>query len=122
MECLAIGNGMRHAIYQGQVKLRPSDQMPAAGNRFDSPYEPDSRYGNKRSQTWRGYKVHVSETCEPQQVHLITHVETTPAHVQDIEQTATIHQALAQKSLLPSQHFVDAGYVDAELLVSSQQD
>ena len=107
---------------QGQVKLRPSDQMPAAGKRFDSPYEPDSRYGNKRSQTWRGYKVHVSETCSGEQVHLITHVQTTPAQVQDIEQTAIIHEALAQKSLLPSQHFVDAGYVDAELLVSSQQD
>ena len=74
---------------------------------------PDSRYGNKRSQTWRGYKVHVSETCKPEQVHLITHVQTTPAQVQDIEQTASIHEALAQKSLLPSQHFVDSGYVTA---------
>lgn len=109
-------------LEQGQVKMRPSSEMPPAGNRLDSPYEPDSRYGNKRSKIWHGYKVHVSEICEPQQVHLITNVQTTPAHVQDIEQTATIHQALSQKSLLPSQHFVDAGYVDAELLVSSQQD
>ena len=109
-------------LEQGQVKLRTADQMPPSGQRLDSPYEPDSRYGNKRSQTWRGYKVHVSETCEPEQVHLITHVQTTPAQVQDIEQTASIHEALAQKSLLPSQHFVDSGYVDAELLVSSQQD
>ncbi|NEO45079.1 MAG: hypothetical protein F6K55_13485 [Moorea sp. SIO4A3] len=62
------------------------------------------------------------ETCETDQVHLITHVETTPAQVQDVEQTAIIHQALAQKSLLPSQHFVDAGYVDAQLLVTSQND
>jgi len=106
----------------GLVKLRPGDQMPPAGKRLDSPYEPDSRYGNKRSVTWRGYKVHVSETCEQGQVHLITHVQTTPAHIPDIEQTETIHQALGQKSLLPSQHFVDAGYVDAQLLVSSDQD
>ncbi|NEO00020.1 MAG: hypothetical protein F6K50_32485 [Moorea sp. SIO3I7] len=62
------------------------------------------------------------ETCETNQVHLITHVETTPAQVQDVEQTAMIHQALAQKSKLPSQHFVDAGYVDAQLLVTSQND
>ena len=66
--------------------------------------------------------VHVSETCEPNQVHLITHVQTTQAHVQDVEQTAIIHEALSKKSLLPEQHFVDAGYVDAELLVSSQLD
>lgn len=109
-------------LEDGVVKLRPSNQMPPSGNRLDSPYEPDSRYGNKRSQTWRGYKVHVSETCETEQVHLITHVQTTSAQVQDIEQTAIIHEALSQKSLLPSQHFVDAGYVDAELLVISQDD
>jgi transposase len=54
-------------------------------------------------------------------VHVITHVETTPAHIQDIEQTATIHAALAAKGLLPNQHFVDAGYIDAELLVTSLQ-
>jgi transposase len=108
-------------LQQGQVKLRTAEEMPPAGKRLDSPYEPDSRYGNKRSQTWRGYKVHVSETCESEEVHLITNVETTPANVQDIELTAIIHEALSQKSLLPSQHFVDAGYVDAELLVSSQQ-
>lgn len=105
---------------QGLVKLRPANQLPPSGNRLDSPYEPDSRYGNKRSQTWHGYKVHVSETCEPEQVHLITHIQTTPAHIQDIEQTANIHAALDKKSLLPGQHFVDAGYVDAQLLVSSQ--
>lgn len=52
---------------------------------------------------------------------MITDVQTTPAQVPDIELTATIHQALAQKSLFPRQHFVDSGYVDAELLVSSQQ-
>ena len=109
-------------VDHGLVKLRPADQLPPAGNRLDSPYEPDSRYGNKRSQTWHGYKVHVTETCEPQEVHLITHVQTTPAHIQDIEQTAVIHEALNQKSLLPDRHFVDAGYVDAELLVSSQHD
>ena len=113
-----------HHFYldHGLVKLRPSSELPPVGDRFDSPYEPDSRYGKKRSENWRGYKVHISETCEPEEVHVITHVQTTPAHIQDIEQTACIHQALAQKSLLPAQHFVDAGYVDAELLVTSVED
>lgn len=35
--------------------------------------------------------------------------------------TALIHQGLADKALLPSTHLVDAGYVDAELLVNSRQ-
>ena len=36
--------------------------------------------------------------------------------------TATIHQALADKDLLPEEHLVDTAYVDAELILSSQQD
>jgi transposase len=40
----------------------------------------------------------------------------------DMASTAEIHQCLADKGLLPTEHFVDAGYVDAALLVSSQRD
>lgn len=63
-----------------------------------------------------------SETCEPEEVHLITNVQTTPAQIQDVSLTATIHEARERKSLLPDEHFVDSGYVDADLLVSSQHD
>lgn len=107
-------------VVAGQVRLRPVNEIPPSGRRLDSPYDVDARYGHKRDETWRGYKVHVSETCDPNQVHLITQVQTTPAQVQDVEQTALIHAALAAKSLLPKDHFVDAGYVDADLLVTSQ--
>src|SRR4051812_15367332 len=62
----------------------------------------------------------MTETCEPDQVHLITHVETTWAVAADVDQTAPIHTALAAKGLLPDDHLVDAGYVDAELLVGAQ--
>ena len=108
-------------IDNAQVKLRKHTDMPASGMRSDSPYDPDSRYGNKGSSTWHGYKVHVSETCDPQKVHLITDVRTTPAHVPDIDQTAIIHEALEARGLLPNEHYVDAAYFDAELLVTAQQ-
>ncbi len=49
--------------------------------RFDSPYDPEAHYGNKRSITWTGYKVHLTETCEDNEIHLITHVETTLAGI-----------------------------------------
>ena len=45
-----------------------------------------------------GYKVHVTETCEPDQVHLITNVETTPAVAADVDLTAPIHAALAARA------------------------
>jgi transposase len=90
--------------------------------RSDSPYDPEAHYGNKRSQTWTGYKVHITETCDDEEIHLITHVETTLAGVTDSELSAPIHEALGQKTLLPSEHFLDAGYVDADLLVRSQNE
>jgi transposase len=39
----------------------------------------------------------------------------------DVDQTESIHQCLADKNLLPSQHIVDSGYVDGALLVESKQ-
>ena len=52
---------------------------------------------------------------------LIVQVETTVANVQDVERTATIQEDFAQHHLLPDEHLVDSGYVDAELLVSSRE-
>lgn len=49
-------------------------------------------------------------------------METTHAHLSDVDQTEPIHEALASKELLPGEHIVDAGYVDSELLISSKAD
>ena len=38
--------------------------------------------------------VHITETCEDDDVQLITHVETTEATVHESQKTADIHQAL----------------------------
>jgi len=79
------------------VRWRKAADLPPAGTRFDSPYDIDARYGNKRSTTWTGYKVHVTETCDADAPHLIVHVETTPAPVTDSDMTASIHQAMVDK-------------------------
>jgi hypothetical protein len=71
---------------------------------------------------WTGYMVHLSETCEDDSAHLITHVHTTAADVHEATCTQDIHEALRKKDLLPSAHFVDAAYVSAELLVISRAD
>ena len=105
-----------------QLRWRKAEDLPPAGMRFDSPYDPDARFGNKRSITWTGYKVHLTETCEDEAIHLITHVETTAAGITDSELSAPIQDALAKKNLLPREHFLDAGYVDADFFVKSQQD
>ena len=70
------------------------------GSTPNSPYDTEARYGNKRHTTWLGYKVHLTETCEKNRVHLITNVQTTEAHLTDVDQTESIHQSLADKGLL----------------------
>ena len=107
---------------QGQLRWRTAQNLPPAGRRMDSPYDPDAHFGNKRSITWTGYKVHMTETCEEDSLHVITHVETTEAAVTDVTMTEPIHHALADKQLVPETHIVDAGYVDATLLVESPRD
>ena len=109
----------QYVVVEGHPQLRDAKDLPPAGCRIESPYDPDARYGNKRSTTWSGYKVHLTETCDEDQVHLITHVETTEATRPDVDQTAPTHAALAQKELLPKEHLLDAGYVDADLLLTS---
>ena len=66
--------------------------------------------------------MHLTETCDEDRPHLITHVETTPATTPDFSLPTTIHRALAEKDLLPQEHLLDAGYVDADLIVGSQRE
>ena len=67
-----------------------------------------------------GTSVHFTETCDEQAPHLITQVTTTDGAVTDDTALTDIQEGLEHKELLPEQHLVDAGYVDAHLLVSSQ--
>jgi transposase len=89
---------------------------------LNTPYDLEARYSIKRNTTWTGYKVHLTETCDDDSPQLITHVETTPATTPDWNTTERIHPALAAKGLLPAEHLLDAGYVDADVVVTSQQE
>ena len=111
-------------------KWRAGPQENAEEGIIRSPYDPEARTGKKRETTWLGYKVHLTETCALERTEdaqakilpqLITDVQTTLANVQDVEMTHVIQEDLAQHDLLPDEQIVDTGYVDAELLVSSQQ-
>jgi len=106
----------------GRPRWRAGSELPPVGERLQSPYDPEAHYSTKRQMEWSGYKVHLTETCDEDAVHLVTHVMTCPAMQQDMTSTAAIHGCLAAKDLLPAEHFVDSAYVDAALLVGSQRD
>ena len=113
---------VHYARDDGRPRWRAGAELPPVGERLQSPYDPEMHYSTKRQIEWSGYKVHVTETCDADAAHLITHVKTCPAMQQDMTSTAEIHACLAAKGLLPSEHFVDSAYVDAALLVSSRRD
>jgi len=104
----------------GVLSFRSDQDIPPASILISSPYDPEAHLSIKRSTVWTGYKVHLTETCDEDLPHLLIHVETTSAPTQDMEMTDPIHQALAEKHLLPAEHAMDTGYVDGAHLVSSQ--
>ncbi len=53
-------------------------------------FSSEACYSTRRETTWIGYKVHITETCDPENVHLVTHVETTSAVIQDVTSTAML--------------------------------
>jgi transposase len=106
----------------GRPRWRAGSELPPVGERLQSPYDPEAHYSAKRGLEWSGYKVHVTEACDEEAAHVVTHVETCPAMQPDMASTARIHERLAAKGLLPSEHFVDSAYVDAGLLVGSRRE
>lgn len=111
----------QYRVTDDVVHWRDNDDFPPAGSVIGSPHDLDARYSVKRHTAWSGYKAHLTEVCDPDVPYLITHVETTLATVPDA-QLPTIHQALADKDLLPSEHVVDAGYVDSAVVVASKDE
>jgi transposase len=89
---------------------------------IESPYDPEARYRSKRRMCWTGYAATLTETSDDNSPHLITHVATTTATVHEVNCTAPIQEALVGLGLPPAEHLVDAGFVAAELLVSSRDD
>jgi DDE family transposase len=106
----------------GGARLRAKGDPPPATEPVESPYDPEARFRTRSGTSWTGYIVHLSESCEDDSVHLLTHAMTTIATVHEAKCTAAIHQALAGKGLVPGEHLVDAAYVDAELLVRGREE
>src|SRR5215218_8722914 len=107
----------------GGARLRAKDEPPpSATEPIESPYDTQARFRTRSGVSWTGYVVHLTETCDDDTVHLLTHALTTVATVHEARCTAAIHAALAGKGLTPGEHLVDAAYVDAELLVRGRKE
>jgi len=110
-----------HASEQGAV-WRKDQELPPSALLIQSPYDIEARYSKKKTTGWVGYKVHFTEGCDSDQPHLLLEVTTTLSTTADGEVMEDLHARLAEKQVLPDQHLVDTGYVDAENIAKSQQD
>lgn len=111
----------QYEVQADHFRWRAAGNLPPAALMIQSPYDPEARYSTRRSTAWTGYMVHLTESCDDDAPRVITHVETTPAPEPDGQVTETIHAALADKGLSPSEHIVDGGYIDAELVTEARQ-
>lgn len=111
----------QYIVEEGNQLWRDTKDLPPAALLINSPYDVDARFCIKRELKWTGYKTHLTESCDEDNPHLITHVETIPATTQDSDVTAGVHADLAKADVLPAEHLIDEGFIDADLLVQSQQ-
>ncbi len=105
-----------------QVQWREEADLPPHKLLIVSPDDIEARNRTKRATNWTGYAVHLTETCGPEELHLITAVETTAATTTDGLTLAAIHQDLATKDLLPEEHLLDTGYVSVVNLLDARRD
>jgi transposase len=132
---LVIHTGGREVVKRRE-KQPEGDGIPPGRYRIASPYDADARWGAKRDESWLGYKLHVTETCDDAPPcgcagpghdgdcgaaafpNLVTCVATTSAAVTDTEVTGVIDDALAAKGLAPGRHYPGSGYLSAGRLVA----
>jgi transposase len=114
----------------GKANWRAGPQANEDEAIMPCPSEPEARTGKKRETTCFGYKVQLSESCALETTQhapgralppLIVQVQTSVANVADVDMTEVVQEDRAQHHLLPEQQIVESGYVEAQLLLKSQQ-
>jgi len=97
----------------------PTPKRPTGRDIVESPHEPEARYGIKRGKGWLGYKTQVTETCDAEQPHFVVDVEVTSALANDSPELPNIQTRLQERDLLPSEQYVDQGYMSGDHMVAS---
>jgi hypothetical protein len=103
------------------ARLCPIRGLGRNEDRIESPSDGEARFRTKREMSWTGYRVHLTETCDPNAPRLVIPIDTTSASVHEARRTGPLHAALARKGLTPRAHLVDAAYVSARQLVEARE-
>lgn len=63
----------------GKACFIPAKELGPASEAVELPYDTEAHYRTRFGTSWTGYMVHLTETCDEERPHLITHVDTTQA-------------------------------------------
>jgi transposase len=103
----------------GTGRFTTQAEPAASQDPIETPDDGEARYRHQRGLDWIGYTVHLSDTCDEEQVHRITHVKTTPANLAEARCTDAIQRALGANGRAPKTPLAAAGSMAADLLVQS---
>jgi hypothetical protein len=104
-----------------QLRWREADNIPPAAQFVSSPYDRDAQDARQYTTQWVGSNVHRTATCEDDLPHLSTPVGTMRGPAAAGAATPKIPAARQQRGVLPGPRIVDAGLLDAALLVERQE-
>lgn len=85
-----------------------------------NPHDPEARWSEKRGKHWRGYKLQVTETAEPEDgCTFLTDIRIVGASTHDSEVVTQIQDQLIGAGRAPETMVVDQGYVSCANLAES---
>ena len=76
---------------------------------LSSPNDPDARLGKKRTTQWIGYKVHLTESCDDEDFHLLT-MSKRRSPLAAIVTSCSRFTTLCKPKRSYRGHFADTGY------------
>jgi len=119
--------GEQFETIDGKLDLAPKRPPRAVQN----PHDPDAHYADKRTKQCIGYKVHVTETVDPEEPikkkgepaeHFITEMLTVEAAQNEMAGlTETLTREQAHHEIAPRAIYTDAGYVTEHTLTQAEQ-
>ena len=114
-------------VVEGKLELVTQRPSRAVQN----PHDPDAHYADKKTKQWIGYKVHVTETVDPQEPikkkgqpaqHFITEMFTTEAAQDEMAGlTEVLKREQQHHEITPQAMYTDAGYVTENTLTQAEQ-
>ena len=96
-------------------------EKPVGEGIISSPHNTEARYVKKGKQAVCGQKGFLTETCDAEnKTQFIADVAVTAATTADAKEISAIQNRLEESGMKPREQYADAGFVNGQTIVSSQ--